>query len=253
MLIKRTFPSQALLGCRKPSRLNPRHISRGSGDPVTGANRRRMPRSAISFGASPSANPVSDRKSRCTKEPPVNGWKPNTAGPSGRATGRRAKERPLRRPDLIAFWAVVMAVIAMVAAATSAHAGSGGTASSVERAARAAARPRSSAPERSTSGIAEATSRRSTGCSRRIPTACPSEKDFDDPTQGSVRRFQRRHSLHANGVVGAGTRKKITRTMPKSVATGTGPASSATAPRAVRGWAERRSASPIASCPVGPG
>jgi len=43
---------------------------------------------------------------------------------------RPVRDRPLRRPDRIAFWAVAMAVIAMVAAATSAKAGSGGTGSS---------------------------------------------------------------------------------------------------------------------------
>src|SRR2546423_15073981 len=40
---------------------------------------------------------------------------------------RRTRERPLRRPDRIAFWAFALGVIAMIAAATSAHAGSGGT------------------------------------------------------------------------------------------------------------------------------
>src|SRR5256885_17183864 len=42
---------------------------------------------------------------------------------------RRTRERPLRRPDRIAFWAFALGVIAMIAAATSAHAGSGGTGS----------------------------------------------------------------------------------------------------------------------------
>ena len=39
---------------------------------------------------------------------------------------RRAEPTMIRRPDRIAFLAVVMAVIGMIAAATSAHAGPGG-------------------------------------------------------------------------------------------------------------------------------
>ena len=137
--------------------------------------------------------------------------------------GRRAKERPLRRPDLIAFWAVVMAVIGMDAAATSAHAGSGGTASSGG----------TGGSGRCTSTQFGTRALNLGDCGGDVKTlhwllkansyGVPLGKDFDDPTQGSVRRFQRRHSLHANGVVGAGTRKKITRTMPKSVATWYGP------------------------------
>ena len=48
-------------------------------------------------------------------------------------------------------------------------------------------------------------------------------KDFDGLTARSVRRFQRRHDLRTDGVVGRGTRKKVAGAMPKSVATWYGP------------------------------
>jgi len=136
---------------------------------------------------------------------------------------RRVRERPLRRPDLIAFWAVVMAVIAMVAAATSAHAGTGGITSA------GGTGGSSRCPD-----MGFGTRALNLGdCGGDVKTlhwllkansyGVPLGKDFDNPTQGSVRRFQRRHSLNANGVVGSGTRKKIARTMPKSVASWDGP------------------------------
>ena len=136
---------------------------------------------------------------------------------------RRVRERPLRRPDLIAFWAVVMAVIAMVAAATSAHAGTGGTTSA------GGTGGSSRCPD-----MGFGTRALNLGdCGGDVKTlhwllkansyGVPLGKDFDNPTADSVRRFQRRHSLHANGVVGSGTRKKIARTMPKSVASWYGP------------------------------
>src|SRR6476469_3545902 len=79
MLTKRTFPLQALLGCRNlPAESSP-DIA-GIGGPSYLGRIAGECRVAPSFGASPSANPVSDRKSRCTKELPVNGWKPNMAG-----------------------------------------------------------------------------------------------------------------------------------------------------------------------------
>ena len=112
-----------------------------------------------------------------------------------------------------------MGVIGMVAAATSAHAGSGGTASSGG----------TGGSGRCTSMEFGTRALNLGDCGGDVKTlhwllkansyGVPLGKDFDDPTQGSVRRFQRRHSLHANGVVGGRTRKKITRTMPKSVAT----------------------------------
>ncbi len=136
--------------------------------------------------------------------------------------GRQARDRPLRRPDLIAFWAVVMAVIAMVAAATSAQAGSGGSGSS-------GGGDSSRCPETRFGARALDLG----DCGDDVKTlhwilkaesyGVSLDRDFDNPTDHSVRRFQRRHSLRTNGVVRRKTRKKIVRTMPKSVATWYGP------------------------------
>jgi hypothetical protein len=142
--------------------------------------------------------------------------------PAPRA-GRRARDRPLRRPDRIAFWAVAMAVVAMVAAATSAHAGSGGTGSSG-----------GSGGSGRCAGMQFGTRALNLGdCGGDVKTlhwllkaksyGVPLGKDFDNPTDNSVRSFQKRHRLHADGVVGDRTRKKIVRTMPKSVASWYGP------------------------------
>jgi hypothetical protein len=135
--------------------------------------------------------------------------------------GRRANDRPLRRPDRIALWAVVMSVIAMVAAATSARAGSGGVGSGGG----------------DSSGCEEARfgSRALDlgDCGGDVKTlhwilkaksyGVPLDRAFDGSTDHSVRRFQRRHGLRADGVVGSKTRKKVARTMPKSGATWYGP------------------------------
>jgi rare lipoprotein A len=135
---------------------------------------------------------------------------------------RRARERALRRPDLIAFWAVAMALIAMVAAATSANAGSGGTGSGgdgdssrcpeMRFGARALDRGDCGGDVKTLNWILRA---RSYGV--------PLDKDFAGPTARSVRRLQRRHSLRADGVVGLKTRKAVAHTMPRSVATWYGP------------------------------
>ncbi len=136
--------------------------------------------------------------------------------------GRPVRDRPLRRPDRIAFWAVAMAVIAMVAAATSARAGSGGTGS-----ARGGGSSECPAMRFGSRALDLG------DCGGDVKTlhwilkaksyGVPLGKDFENPTARSVRRFQRRHSLHSDGVVGSKTRKKVVRTMPKSVATWYGP------------------------------
>jgi hypothetical protein len=135
---------------------------------------------------------------------------------------RPVRDRPLRRPDRIAFWAVAMAVIAMVAAAASAHAGSGGTGSSGGGDSRGCPEMRFGARALDLGD-----------CGDDVKTlhwilkaesyGVPLGKDFDNPTAHSVRRFQRRHRLRTDGVVGNRTRKKVVRTMPKSVATWYGP------------------------------
>jgi peptidoglycan hydrolase-like protein with peptidoglycan-binding domain len=135
-------------------------------------------------------------------------------------TGRRSRDRPLRRPDRIAFWAFALGVIAMVAAATSAHAGSGGT--------------RSGGGTTHCRGVAYGARALNLGdCGQDVKTlhwllkadsyGVPMDKDFDNPTDDSVRTFQRHHRLHADGGVGGKTRKKIARTMPRGDATWYGP------------------------------
>jgi putative peptidoglycan binding protein/rare lipoprotein A (RlpA)-like double-psi beta-barrel protein len=131
---------------------------------------------------------------------------------------RRQQASPItRRPDRIALWAVAMAVIAMVAAATSAHARSGGTGTSSSC---------------SDSPFGSRTLRLG-DCGDDVKTLhwilkansyrLSLNKDFDNPTDHSVRSFQDRHGLDADGVVGRSTRKQIVHTMPKAVATWYGP------------------------------
>jgi hypothetical protein len=129
----------------------------------------------------------------------------------------------VRRPDRIAFWAVVMAVVAMVAAATSARGDSGGVTGD-------------GGTERSGNCSNQQFGHRALDlgdCGADVKTlhwllkaksyGVPMGKDFDNPTDDSVRRFQHRKHLRADGVVRAKTRKKIIRTMPRSVATWYGP------------------------------
>jgi 3D (Asp-Asp-Asp) domain-containing protein len=126
----------------------------------------------------------------------------------------------IRRPDRIAFLAVVMAVIGMIAAATSAHAGPGGT----------------SARSGGTGGSGSCPDERFGARTLKVGDCggdvkvlhwllkansyrVPLDKDFDSPTDNSVRSFQHRHHLHANGKVGKSTRRQIVHSMPRSKAT----------------------------------
>ena len=115
-----------------------------------------------------------------------------------------------------------MAVIGMVAAAASAHAGSGGTAPAVERAPRAVVPTTQFGARALNLGDCGGDVKTLHWLLKANSYGVPLGKDFDDPTQGSVRLpaapqppRQRRGRR--------GTRKKITRTMPKSVATWYGP------------------------------
>jgi hypothetical protein len=139
------------------------------------------------------------------------------------ASRRRSRERTARRPDRIAFWAFVMCVVAMVAAAASAHGVSGGVTGD-------------GGTGRSVSCSSDQFGRRALGlgdCGADVKTlhwllkaksySVPMHQSFDNPTQNSVRRFQRRHHVRASGVVRSRTRKKLIRTMSRSVATWYGP------------------------------
>jgi peptidoglycan hydrolase-like protein with peptidoglycan-binding domain len=126
----------------------------------------------------------------------------------------------IRHPDRIALWAVVMAVIGMIAAAASAHAGGGGTSlrgggtsSSAgcpdkEFGARALSRGDCGADVKTLHWLLKASS-----------YGVPLDKRFGNSTSASVRKFQHRHHIGANGVVGRKTRRKIVHTMPRSTAT----------------------------------
>ncbi len=129
---------------------------------------------------------------------------------------RRTESAVIRHPDRIALWAVVMAVVGMIAAAASAHASGGGT----RRRTVASARPvvaltSRSAPARSASGDCGGDVKTLHWLLKASSYGVPLDKKFDHPTDDSVRRFQRRHHIHADGVVGRRTRKKIVHTMHK--------------------------------------
>ena len=138
---------------------------------------------------------------------------------------RQPEPRYARRPDRIALWAVAMAVVGMIAAAASAHAASGGTSASSG----GGTGTSSSCPDMRFGARSLALG----DCGGDVKTLhwllkaaayrVPLDKDFDNPTDGSVRTFQRRHSLNTDGVVHRSTRKAITKTMPKSTATWYGP------------------------------
>ncbi len=125
----------------------------------------------------------------------------------------------IRHPDRIALWAVVMAVVGMIAAAASAHGSGGGT----------SAHGGTGASSRCTDASFGARVLSVGDCGGDVKTlhwllkassyGVPLDKEFDHPTDNSVRRFQRRHHIHADGVVGRKTRKKIVRTMHRNVAT----------------------------------
>src|SRR5439155_13083352 len=51
----------------------------------------------------------------------------------------------------------------------------------------------------------------------------PMDRDFDNPTDHSVRSFQRHHRLSTDGVVGKATRRRLAHSMPSAVATWYGP------------------------------
>src|SRR5215211_2426835 len=117
----------------------------------------------------------------------------------------RAADRVAARPDRFALWAFAMAIMALVAAAATAHGSGGGTGTT-------------------TSGTCEGAnfgdrSLRLGDCGDDVKTlnwllkadeyGVPLEKDFDDPTDDSVRTFQRRHDLDVDGVVRSKTRHKI--------------------------------------------
>jgi hypothetical protein len=131
----------------------------------------------------------------------------------------RTESAVIRHPDRIALWAVVMAVVGMIAAAASAHGSGGGT----------GAHGGTGSSSRCSDAQFGARALSVGDCGGDVKTlhwllkassyGVPLDKKFDNPTDNSVRSFQHRHHIHADGVVGRRTRKKIVHTMHKNVAT----------------------------------
>ncbi|MGH2926072.1 MAG: RlpA-like double-psi beta-barrel domain-containing protein [Solirubrobacterales bacterium] len=126
----------------------------------------------------------------------------------------------IRHPDRIALWAVVMAVVGMIAAAASAHGAGGGTSAHGGGTGTAGRCPDTSFGTRALSvGDCGADVKTLNWLLKASSYGVPLSKEFDHPTDNSVRSFQHRHHIHADGVVGQRTRKQIVRTMHKNVAT----------------------------------
>src|SRR5438067_11810130 len=112
---------------------------------------------------------------------------------------RRAESPFVRRPDRIALWAVGVAVVAMIAAAASAHAGSGGTTASG-----GGTSDSGSCPDMRFGGRALKLG----DCGDDVKTLhwllkadayrVSLDKNFDNPTDNSVRSFQQRHNLDSD-------------------------------------------------------
>jgi peptidoglycan hydrolase-like protein with peptidoglycan-binding domain len=129
----------------------------------------------------------------------------------------------MRRPDRIALWAVAMGVVAMVAAAASAHAGSGGTGASGGKADSSQCSGKRFGARALELGDCGGDVKTLHWILKADAYGVPLDREFDNPTDNSVRSFQRRHRLDNDGVVGRRTRKKVVHTMDKSVATWYGP------------------------------
>lgn len=142
---------------------------------------------------------------------------------------RPAPAGPARGPDRIAFWAVVMAVVAMLAAAaSSADASSGGL--GVEGG------PSGGDGERTCDNAPFGRRQLSLGdCgtdvktlnwllnSKRYSGQAPMGRNFAARTERSVLKLQRRKGIEADGVVDRGTERALIRSMRKQLATWYGP------------------------------
>jgi Lytic transglycolase/Putative peptidoglycan binding domain len=131
------------------------------------------------------------------------------------------------RPDRVAFWAVMLAVVAMIAGAASSRADSGGTGPGGTGSGRADGGdscPKASLGKRhlrlgDCGGDVRTLNWVLKAKSYRVSLG----KRFDRPTDSSVRRFQRRYDLRASGVVNGRTTRQLRRTMRHSRATWYGP------------------------------
>jgi rare lipoprotein A (peptidoglycan hydrolase) len=123
-----------------------------------------------------------------------------------------------KRPDRLAFWAVLLSVFAFAGAAASAHAASGGvgTSSGDESAfgSRVLRVGMAGDDVKVLNGIVKS---KSYSGGVRIST------HFASPTADAVREFQGQAGLPSTGVVGKATSKALTRSMDRAAATWYGP------------------------------
>jgi hypothetical protein len=139
---------------------------------------------------------------------------------------RRRPSKVASQPDRIALWAVVMALVAMLAAAaTSAH-GSGGVGSGQSSGDGGGACADQEFGKRNLSlGDCGPDVRTLNWIlkSKKFARSVALHRNFDDPTDTSVRTFQRRKDLRPSGVVNPRTRTRLVRSMRKDRATWYGP------------------------------
>jgi hypothetical protein len=143
-----------------------------------------------------------------------------------------------RRPERMAFWAVVLCVTSMLLAAVSAHAASGGTAgsggmNSDGTAGMATTPPPGDAPASGTIFGARVLSPGMTGDDVKVLNGIVKSKSyasgvslsttFEEPTAGAVKEFQGDAGLPATGVVDKATSSALTHSMGRLNATWYGP------------------------------
>jgi hypothetical protein len=136
---------------------------------------------------------------------------------------RRSEQSISSRPDRVALWAVILALVAMVAGAASARAGSGGTGPgdgggggggclSAEFGKRALERGDCGNDVETLNWILKAKD-----------YGVPLERKFESPTDDSVRQFQRKKGFRTSGVVNDRTRTAIVGGMQRHLASWYGP------------------------------
>jgi peptidoglycan hydrolase-like protein with peptidoglycan-binding domain len=144
---------------------------------------------------------------------------------SGGAT-TRARSQVARRPDRVALWAVFMAVFAaLAAAASSANAGSGGVSGSGGTDPSECQRDADFGERKLRLGDCGSDVKTLNWIlkSKRYEDGVSTSREFETPTDDTVRTFQRRAELDTDGIVNKRTRKKLVRSMNKDVATWYGP------------------------------
>jgi hypothetical protein len=143
-----------------------------------------------------------------------------------------------RRPERLAFWAVVLCVTSMLLAAVSAHAASGGTAgsggmNSDGTPGMATTPPPGTAPASGASFGARVLSPGMTGDDVKVLNGIVKSKSyatdvslsttFEEPTAGAVKEFQNEAGLPATGVVDKTTSSALAHSMGRLNATWYGP------------------------------